>query len=261
MNETSIRWTELTWNPWSGCKKISAGCRHCYAETIAERFRGGPAFPDGFDLTIRNLDKFTEPFKVKKPSLIFMNSMSDFFLEEVSDEYRDIAMMVIRQTPQHQYQCLTKRVGKMVRYFETRAVPKNMWIGVSIENDSVEYRLKALKLIHADVRWISAEPLLGRLELDLSGIDWLVSGGESGRHLLDPETREKRALVDLVDRKWVPRQDRVEWIRSLRDQCAKYGTAFMHKQWGGLLPTSAGHLLDGIDHSDYPRSIPNMEPK
>lgn len=259
MNETGIRWTELTWNPWSGCEKVSAGCRHCYAETLAEAKRGSPAFPNGFDLTMRKPQKFREPFAVKKPSLIFMNSMSDFFWDQVSDADRDRAMDVVEQTP-HEYQCLTKRPENALRYSRRRKLPRNFWMGVSIESQATAGRLEILKQIEAEIRWISAEPILGPLTLDLSGVSWLVSGGESGRHLNDPITREKRALVTYQGGKWTPRVDRIPWIRSLRDQCAQYGTAFLHKQWGGYLPSSAGYLLDGQEHSAYPR-LPGQVPQ
>lgn len=261
MNETAIRWTELTWNPWSGCEKVSAGCRYCYAETLAEAKRGTLAFPNGFDLTMRKPAKFREPFGVKKPSLIFMNSMSDFFWDKVSDADRDRALDVVEQTPQHQYQMLTKRPEAMVRYFRRRKVPSNLWPGVSIESQATAGRLEFLKQVEAEIRWISAEPLLGPLVLDLTGIAWLVSGGESGLHLLDPAVREKRALVTYQGPKtpasagprWTPRPECVDWVRSLRDQCEFFGAAFLHKQWGGVRPESAGHILDGKDHSAYPR--------
>lgn len=253
MNETGIRWTELTWNPWSGCEKVSAGCRHCYAETLAEAKRGTPAFPNGFDLTMRKPAKFREPYNVKKPSLIFMNSMSDFFWDKVADSDRDRVLDVVEDTPQHQYQMLTKRAEAMARYFRRRKPPPNLWPGVSIEHQPTAGRLEFLKQVESEMLWISAEPILGPLTLDLSGVAWLVSGGESGQHLMDPATREKRALVTYQGGKWAPRPDRMDWIRSLRDQCAFFGTAFLHKQWGGVFPKSAGHLLDGVDHSAYPR--------
>lgn len=251
MNETAIRWTELTWNPWSGCERVSAGCRYCYAETLAEGKRGSPAFPRGFELTLRP-HKLKEPKAVKKPSLIFLNSMSDFFWDKVSDAERDRVLDVVEATP-HEYQCLTKRPEEALRYSRRRRLPRNFWMGVTIESQATAGRLDVLKEIDAEIRFVSAEPLLSQLILDLTGIQWLISGGESGRHLNDPEIAEKRALVFRDGNKWVPRPDRIDWIRSLRDQCDFFGTAFLHKQWGGYRPDSAGYTLDGREHSDYPR--------
>ncbi len=254
MNETAIRWTEKTWNPWSGCEKITAGCRYCYAETLAEGKRGSPAFRNGFELT-RRPHKLREPFALKEPSLIFVNSMSDFFWDQVSDAERDAAVDVIEQTP-HEYQVLTKRPENALRYSRRRRLPRNFWMGVTIESQSTAGRLDILKEVDAEIRFVSAEPLLTPLTLDLTGIAWLITGGESGRHLNDPAIAEKRALVSRVGNKWVPRPDRISWIQSIRDQCEFFGTAFLHKQWGGYRPDSAGHLLDGREHSDYPR-LPN----
>lgn len=252
MNDTGIRWTEKTWNPWSGCEKVSAGCRHCYAETLAEAKRGTPAFPNGFGLTLRP-HKLKEPGRLKEPSLIFVNSMSDFFWDQVADQDRDRAMDVIEATPWHEYQVLTKRPENALRYSRRRKLPRNFWMGVSIESQAFAPRLDILRQIEAEIRWISAEPILSPLSLDLSGVSWLVSGGESGRHLMTPIIREKRALVAYNGSKWTPREDRIPWIRSLRDQCQAAGTKFLHKQWGGVWPTSAGHELDGQTWDEYPR--------
>jgi protein gp37 len=251
VNETKIRWTEKTWNPWSGCDRVSPGCRYCYAETLAEGKRGSPAFPRGFELTLRP-HKLREPKALKKPALIFVNSMSDFFWDAVSDEERDKVLDVIEATP-HEYQVLTKRPANALRYSRRRKLPRNFWIGVTIENQATAVRLDVLKKIEAEIRFVSAEPLLSPLTLDLSGIQWLISGGESGRHLSDPVIAEQRALAMRVGSRWVPREDRIDWVRALRDQCAFFGTAYLHKQWGGYRPDSAGHVLDGRTHDDYPR--------
>lgn len=257
MNNTAIVWTEATWNPMSGCEVVSEGCKYCYARTIAEQKRGTAAFPNGFDLTMRP-HKLVEPFKLKEPSLIFVNSMSDLFWDQIPNEYRHRVMDVMEQTPQHQYQLLTKRPEIMWEFSEDRPFPDNVWAGTTIESDRVADRADALRAVNASLRFISAEPLLSGLpSLDLTGIDWVITGGESGSHLSDDRTRERRALVErgassAVPR-WVPRPDRVEWIREIRDRCVTAGVAFFHKQWGGPKPHSGGRILDGRTWDEFPR--------
>jgi protein gp37 len=252
MNETGIIWTEKTWNPASGCEKISAGCRYCYAFTLAENKRGTPAFPNGFDLTVRP-HKLREPLALKEPSLIFVNSMSDLFWPAISDDYRHKVIDIMEQTPQHEYQVLTKRPEEMLRFSRLRPFPGNFWAGVTIENQPNAGRLDTLKKVKAEILFVSAEPLISPLELDLNGIQWLISGGESGGHLMDADTREKRALVTYDGKKWHPRPDRIPWVQSLRDQCQKTKTAFFHKQWGGYNSHSGGRTLDGRTWDEYPR--------
>lgn len=254
MNETAIAWTNLTWNPASGCEKVSAGCRFCYAEFLAEQKRGTKAFPNGFDLTIRP-HKLTEPYKVKTPSLIFVNSMSDFGWPKIPDSYRDQIVDVIEATPWHQYQVLTKRPEEVLRYSKRRKLPGNFWAGVTIESGKTAGRLDILKEIDAEIRFVSGEPLLDDMApaLDLHGISWLISGGESGRHLSDPKTAQARALAFHDGKKWVARPDRIQWVRNLRDACQDAGAKFFHKQWGGYFPHSAGRDLDGRTWDEYPR--------
>jgi protein gp37 len=252
MNETGIIWTEVTWNPASGCKRITPGCAFCYAYTLAEDKRGTPAFPNGFDLTIRP-HKLKEPFRLKSPTLIFVNSMSDLFWEEIPESYRDQVLDVIEATPQHQYQVLTKRAAEMLRYSRRRKLPSNFWAGVSIEDQARAYRADILRQVDAEIRFISAEPLLGPLVLDWSGIHWCISGGESGRHLFDAKLRKKRALVDYERGRWSAREDRIPWVRSLRDQCLGAGVPYFFKQWGGQYPKSGGRVLDGRTWSEFPR--------
>jgi len=252
MNKTGIIWTEVTWNPASGCKKVSIGCKYCYAERIAENKRGTAAFPKGFDLTIRP-HKLREPFRLKEPTMVFVNSMSDLFWEEIPDDYRNKVLDVIEQTPQHQYQVLTKRPENLLRYSRQRRLPMNFWAGVTIENQACASRLDVLKQVEADIRFVSAEPLLGPLELDLAGLQWMITGGESGRHLYDEKIRGQRGLVDLSGGRWTPREDRIDWVRSIRDQCQREGVKFFHKQWGGVLPKSAGRKLDGRTWEEFPR--------
>lgn len=255
MNKTEIKWTEVTWNPMSGCTAITEGCRFCYAKTIAENKRGTAAFPKGFDLTIRP-HKLIEPRKLKTPSLVFVNSMSDLFWDQVPDSYRDQIVDVMEDTPEHQYQVLTKRPEAMRIYSQRRHLPDNVWAGTTIESDLRTARADVLRRVHASLRFISAEPLLSALpSLDLSGIDWLITGGESGTHLSDPTVRLRRGMADpnRHGRGWVPRVERMDWVRDLRDRCQANGVAFFHKQWGGVRSHSAGRELDGRTWDEFPR--------
>ncbi len=251
MNETGISWTDETWNPVSGCQKVSAGCKFCYAEVIAEGKRGTPAFVDGFDLTLRP-HKLDEPRRLRGNKRIFVNSMSDMFWEQISDEYRDRMVDVMEETPWHQYQVLTKRPAEMLRYSLRRPFPPNLWAGVTIENQATAGRVGVLKRVASRVRFVSAEPLLGPLVLGLAGIHWLIGGGESGSQITCDPVGQRRALVELKGGRWVPKADGLAWMRSLRDQCAKSGTVFFFKQWGGPTSTSGGCELDGVVHHDFP---------
>lgn len=264
LNKTAIKWTDFTWNAWSGCRKISPGCLHCYAHTLAEKYRGTPAFPNGFDLTIRGDKKLRAPLHLKTPSMIFADSMSDFFLEDhefglqpgTMDQQRDRCLDIIEQTPQHEYQILTKRPTAMLEYSRRRKLPPNFWAGISLDVQEQTERLDILRQVDAGIRFVSAEPILTPLtNLDLSGISGVVAGGESGGHLMDAATRQRRALVDYDDKthQWTPRTDRADWARDLRDQCIRQGVSFLWKQWGGYKPHSAGRLLDGVEWNDLPR--------
>ncbi len=256
MDKTGIIWTEKTWNPVTGCKQITSGCAYCYAKTIAERMRGA-AFPNGFDLTLRP-HRLREPMKWKEPTLAFVNSMSDLFWEEVTDDYRDKVLDVIEATPQHEYQVLTKRHHELLRYSKRRKLPGNFWAGVTIE-DAKNYRerIDALKSVDAEIRFVSFEPLIGDIgdELDLSGIQWVITGGESGTHLWNQKLMSMRALVtyDRGQKKWLPKPSGIEWVRRIRDNALANGTAFFHKQWGGSYPEAAGRILDGRTWNEMPR--------
>lgn len=263
MNETGIIWTEATWNLFSGCRKVSPGCKFCYAHTLAENKRGTPAFPNGFDITIRP-HKAKEPGRLKQPSLIFVNSMSDFALQDeefglepgTMDKQRDIILDVMESTPQHEYQVLTKRPEAMLAYSKRRKLPPNFWAGVSLDVKQMEWRVDVLRQIDTEIRFVSAEPILSELPgLDLSGIHWLIGGGESGQHLMNPAIRAKRSMADYnpKTRKWTPRADRYHWARGLRDQCQEQGVKFFWKQWGGFKPTSAGRDIDGRTWDEFPR--------
>lgn len=255
MNETAINWTTLTWNVFSGCEKVTEGCKFCYAEKIAEQKRGTLAFPNGFDLTYRP-HKINEPRKLKAPSLIFVNSMSDLFWEKVPELWVDQILEVIRETPQHQYQVLTKRPERMAAYFKTRSVPSNFWAGTTIESGRTAYRLDALRQVDAEIRFLSVEPFIREWDKpDFRGLQWVITGGESGTHLSDMKVCENRALVMKVFGKWVPRPDRKNWVRTIRDACIRDGVAFWHKQWGGPTPHSAGRDLDGRTWDEMPREV------
>lgn len=265
MNDTAIRWTSKSWNPVSGCVKVGPGCKHCYAETLAENKRGTAAFPKGFDLTVRP-HKLKEPFRIKEPSLIFVNSMSDLFWDQITDAYRDEVLDVIEATPQHQYQVLTKRHETLRRYSERRRLPSNFWAGVSGENDEwLQKRGAELLKVRAEIRFLSLEPALSRMDVAKlvagrdnrvggDGISWVIYGGESGNHLSNPETMTKRGLVErAADGRWVPREDRLPWARAVRDDCAAHGVSFFFKQHGGPRSTSGGHELDGDTWEEFPR--------
>jgi protein gp37 len=179
--------------------------------------------------------------------------MSDLFFDEVTDSYRDQIVDVIEDTPQHQYQVLTKRADALVSYSRRRKLPSNFWAGVTIESMNVSDRLDALKQVDAEIRFVSCEPLLSSLSLDWSGINWVITGGESGRHLLDPKKRELRSLAKIKNGHWEPREDRIDWVREIRDDVKNFGAAFFHKQWGGTTGLMAGRELDGRTWDEFPR--------
>lgn len=259
MNETKINWTELSWNPASGCNEVSKACDRCYAKVIAEKYRGTPAFPNGFDVMVRPW-KLNEPAKVKRPSLIFTNSMTDMFHLGISDDYRDKICDVMRAHPQHRYQVLTKRPAVAEKFFRTREVPSSMWLGCTVEEQATTWRIDVLRRIAAPVRFLSCEPIYSPLLVDLTGIDWVIGGGESGGHLSSPNTTDldERALVRRGlkgEAKWMPREDRVDWIRQLRDDTVRARAAFYWKQWGGPKPESGGRLIDGRTWDDMPTKL------
>lgn len=216
MTTTSkIEWTEQTWNPTVGCTKISPGCKHCYAELMAQRLQamGTHGYENGFKLTLLP-SRLQEPLQRKKKTVYFVNSMSDVFHEDVPFEYIDQIFESIAKTPQHTYQILTKRADRMAQYFINRPVPDNAWLGVSVEDR--EYgvpRIALLRQVSAKIRFLSVEPLLEDLgDLDLTDIHWVIVGGESGS-------------------KARPMQK--EWVEDIRIQCEEANVAFFFKQWGG----------------------------
>lgn len=253
MNDTGIAWTNVTWNPVTGCEEVTEGCKFCYAKVIAEKQSGGRAFPNGFGMTLRP-HKLRDPFKLKTPSLVFVNSMSDFFWDEIPDEYRDRCLDTIEQTPQHQYQVLTKRPATMLRYSQRRRLPPNFWAGVTIENQrtAVE-RLAILKQVDAEIRFLSLEPLLGPIDVDLTGIHWVITGGESGLQISSTVIGKNRALVERPAGRWVPKAEALVWLRGIRDSCIAQDVRHFFKQWGGPYPISGGRTLDGRTWDEFPR--------
>lgn len=242
-NTTSIEWTEQTWNPTTGCTKITPGCKHCYAEAMALRLQamGVSGYENGFALSLMP-DRLTHPLLRKKPTMYFVNSMSDLFHEGVSFEYLDEVFSIIHATTQHTYQILTKRADRMFDYFAYREVPDNAWLGVTVED--IEYgipRIHTLQGIKARVRFLSCEPLLEDLGvLDITGIQWAIVGGESGS--------KARPMKE-------------NWVLSIKNQCERYGVAFFFKQWGTWGPDGIkrnkhanGRLLVGETWDQYPIS-------
>lgn len=215
-NRSNIEWTEFTWNPATGCTKISPGCKHCYAETMANRLQamGAKGYENGFKLTLHP-DRLAQPLNRKRAATYFVNSMSDLFHEGIPFDYLDKVFEVIRQTPQHTYQILTKRPEYMEEYFKTREVPENAWLGVSVEDKKYGLpRIDVLRRVKAKTRFLSVEPLLEDLgEFNLTDIHWVIVGGESG-----PKARPMKA----------------EWVENIEKQCRTYGSHFFFKQWGAF---------------------------
>ncbi len=234
---TEIEWTNATWNPVTGCTKISAGCDNCYAERFAERFRGVPGHPfeTGFDLTLRS-ERLTQPLAWRKPRMIFVNSMSDLFHKHVPYRFVDRVFDTMEYAHQHIFQVLTKRSSRMRSYVNARygdgLSPPHIWLGVSVEDGSKKSRIRHLADTKTQVRFLSLEPLIGPIgKLDLAGIHWVIAGGESG-----PRARPMH----------------IEWAREIRDQCNDSRVAFFFKQWGGFRPKSGGRALDGREWSQFP---------
>jgi len=225
-SKSNIEWTESTWNPVTGCTKVSPGCKNCYAERLAFRLRdmGNPRYRNGFAVTLHE-DQIALPLRWRQPKLIFVNSMSDLFHEAVPDEFIVKVFEVMVRAERHIFQVLTKRGERLETLADRLPWPNNVWQGVSIENADYSARIRQLIEVPAAVRFLSVEPLLGSIpELPLSDIDWIIVGGESG-----PGHRP----VDPA------------WVREIRDQCCAANVPFFFKQWGGRTPKSGGRLLDG----------------
>jgi protein gp37 len=232
-DRSAIEWTDASWNPVTGCTQVSPGCDHCYAMTFAERFRSVPGHPyeQGFDLKLWP-ERLELPLKWKRPRRVFVNSMSDLFHRDVPNDFIHRVFDVMARADWHVFQVLTKRPHRLVQLASELPWPAHIWAGVSVENDRYVWRADLLRRVPAAVRFVSAEPLLGPLEsLGLEGIDWLITGGESGssHRPCDPA-----------------------WVRSLRDRCVQDGIAYFHKQWGGRTPKAGGRLLDERTWDEFP---------
>jgi protein gp37 len=232
---TSIEWTESTWNPVTGCTKISLGCRHCYAERMARRLKamGQRRYRRGFNLTLHP-DALQAPLSWRGPQMIFVNSMSDLFHRDVPTAFIQDVFEVMRQASRHTFQVLTKRAARLASLAERLPWPDNVWVGVTVEASDYMQRIDSLRQVPAAVRFLSLEPLLGPIEsLPLDGIDWIIVGGESG-----PRSRPMQA----------------EWALAIRDQCLAAHVPFFFKQWGGVQRTRAGRQLDGRTWDQYPQA-------
>ena len=241
MARSSIEWTESTWNPVTGCTKISAGCRHCYAERMAIRLQamGQPAYASGFEIALHP-EKLRQPLERRKPTTIFVNSMSDLFHEEIPEEFILSLFDTMREAHWHRFQILTKRAWRLEELDNAIEWPDNVWMGVTVEREGYTARIDHLRRTGARVKFLSCEPLLGPLpELNLDGIDWVIVGGESG-----PDARPMYP----------------EWVRDLRDKCIHAGVPFFFKQSGGRNKKRAGRQLDGHLWSQMPAPILSAQP-
>ncbi|QPJ61727.1 MAG: phage Gp37/Gp68 family protein [Candidatus Nitronauta litoralis] len=236
--KSTIEWTNATWNPVTGCTKISAGCDNCYAERFSERFRGvkDHPFETGFDLTLRP-DRVEQPLTWKKSKMVFVNSMSDLFHKEIPKDYIASVFETMEKADWHIFQVLTKRSSLMRDFindrYKNKTVPEHIWLGTSVEDYTKCSRIKHIQETNASVRFLSIEPLIGPPgEMDLRGIQWVIVGGESGPHA---------------------RPMQLSWVRSIRDQCVEQEVPFFFKQWGGFRPKSGGRELDGKEWNEFPQ--------
>ncbi len=234
-NKSSIEWTESTWNPVTGCTKVSPGCQHCYAERMAIRLKamGQPNYANGFTLAIHE-HALDLPLKWRKPQLIFVNSMSDLFHKDVPEWFIMETFDVMRRAHWHQFQVLTKRSERLLKMSHSIEWPDNVWMGVSVERQDYVFRIADLQGTMAKIKFVSFEPLLGSLpELDLKGIDWAIVGGESG-----PGAR--------------PMQK--EWVLGIQGQCQRGQIPFFFKQWGGVNKKKSGRILEGRTWDELPKT-------
>lgn len=230
---SNIEWTKVTWNPVTGCNKVSAGCKNCYAERMAKRLHamGNPRYLNGFNITLHE-DLISLPYTWKKPRKVFVNSMSDLFHENVPLDFIQKVFNTMNDTPHHTYQILTKRSSRLAAISNELNWGKNIWMGVSIENENVLHRIDDLKKTQAQIKFLSCEPLLGPLnDLDLKNINWVIVGGESG-----PRSR--------------PIEE--DWVWNIKLQCEKFRVPFFFKQWGGVQKHKTGRILKGQLYEEYP---------
>ena len=241
MAKSSIEWTEETWNPATGCSKVSPGCQNCYAEKMSARLMkmGQKKYANNFNYTEHEED-LNKPFLIKKPTMIFVNSMSDLFHEFATDSFITSVFETMMQANHHTYQVLTKRPDRMKEFVDKyisvngglEEIPKHIWLGTSVESQRYTSRIEILKQVKCKVKFVSFEPLLENVNSDLTGIDWAIVGGESGFNA---------------------RPIKEEWIKNIRASCRVYGTSFFFKQWGGRYPKEKGNLLDGIKYQEWPK--------
>jgi protein gp37 len=233
---SSIEWTEMTWNPVTGCTKVSQGCKHCYAERMAKRLTamGSERYRNGFKVTLHP-DLLDVPRRWRQPRVVFVNSMSDLFHEDIPLQYVQRAFSTMRDCAQHTFQVLTKRGARLAELATQLHWPRNVWLGVSVEDSRVLSRIQDLRTVPAAVRFLSLEPLIGPLEeLPLEGIHWVIVGGESG-----PRARSMRK----------------EWVDSIYRQCRRAGVPFFFKQWGGVRKDLAGRELHGRTFDEMPQPL------
>ena len=231
--KSSIEWTDMTWNPVTGCTKISQGCKNCYAERMAKRLKamGSDRYREGFDITLHP-DLLDVPRRWRQPRTVFVNSMSDLFHEDIPDAYIARVFETMRVCPQHTFQVLTKRAERLAALAPRLSWSKNIWMGVSVEDRRVVQRICSLQTVPAAVRFLSLEPLIGPLDkLPLDGISWVIVGGESG-----PRARPMKR----------------EWVNSILRQCRAAGAAFFFKQWGGVRKDLTGRKLNGTFYDEMP---------
>ena len=226
MSKSKIEWTESTWNPLTGCNKVSPGCKHCYAKRMAKRLKamGSPNYKNGFELSIHE-NVLKQPLFWRNPQTIFVNSMSDLFHEKVPYSFIKKVFKTMEEAHWHRFQILTKRSEQLLKFDKELNWPKNVWMGVSVENNDYQYRIEHLKKTSAYIKFISCEPLIGSLtDMELSNIDWIIVGGESG-----PKSREIKQ----------------DWVIDIRDQCVHQNVPFFFKQWGGTNKKKNGRTLEG----------------
>ena len=233
MAQSSIEWTEMTWNPTTGCDKVSVGCKFCYAEIMSRRLQamGVEKYKDNFEVRIHE-DALNIPYTWKNSKVVFVNSMSDLFHKDIPLEFIQKVFRVMNENPQHIFQVLTKRAERLFELHKELKWTHNIWMGVSVENDKVRDRIDFLRKTNARVKFLSLEPLIGPLRhLNMSGIDWIIVGGESGHN---------------------PRPMKPEWVLDIQEQCKNNDVAFFFKQWGGKNKKAAGRILNGRTYDEMP---------
>lgn len=234
--KSKIEWTDVTWNPITGCTKVSPGCKYCYAERMAKRLKamGKASYINGFEVTVHE-ELFENPLKIRSPKMIFVNSMSDLFHESISNEIILSLFEIMEKASWHTFQILTKRAERLNRINKLVKWPDNVWAGVSVENDDYKFRVDLLRSIDSKVKFLSLEPLIGSINnLNLSRINWVIVGGESG-----PKARKMEEA----------------WVTEIRDTCISQNVPFFFKQWGGINKKKNGRLLEGLEWNQMPNNI------